>query len=144
MVQVEAGATEWPVTTQGAVVGWAATEGGNVAGPTAYQTADLLGAFAADGAGVQVLRVDGGMAANRWFLQFLADICNVTVEVPQEAEMTAIGAGVLAGVELGWLTFTDWSDQRVVVERFTPSLSDAKRSALMAGWTRALNTTLTV
>jgi HK97 family phage major capsid protein len=40
MVQVEAGATEWPVTTQGAVVGWAATEGGNVAGPTAYQTAD--------------------------------------------------------------------------------------------------------
>jgi glycerol kinase len=143
------GAPHWDPDARGAITGITrATRAAHIvrAGveAAAYQTADLLGAFAADGAGVQVLRVDGGMAANRWFLQFLADICNVTVEVPQEAEMTAIGAGVLAGVELGWLTLTDWSDQRVVAERFTPSLSDAKRSALMAGWTRALNTTLTV
>lgn len=40
MISIDSGATEWPVTTSAVSAGWAATEGGNVAGPTAYSTAD--------------------------------------------------------------------------------------------------------
>lgn len=108
----------------------------------AYQTHDLLTAFEADGAGVSVLRVDGGMAANDWLMQFIADICDRPVERPDFMEMTALGAAALAGIQLGWLSEQDWAARNAPGQRFEPSMSSERRDTLLAGWRTALKQTL--
>ena len=67
----------------------------------AHQTADLLDAAAADGLRPALIRIDGGMSANDWFAQTLADIVGLTVERPAVTETTAWGAAVLAGLGVG-------------------------------------------
>ncbi len=67
----------------------------------AHQTADLLDAMAADGLEPALLRIDGGMSANDWFAQALADIAGLPVERPDMTETTAWGAAVLAGLGAG-------------------------------------------
>lgn len=109
----------------------------------AYQTRDLLTAFAADGADVALLRVDGGMAANDWLMQFIADICDRPVERPDFMEMTALGAAALAGMQLGWISARDWAARSAPGRRFEPRMSADMRDRLMAGWQRALAQTLT-
>ncbi len=107
----------------------------------AYQTRDLLDAFAADNAAVSVLKVDGGMAANDWLMQFVADICDVTVERPAYTEMTALGAAKLAAAELGWGRLEALGAEQNAT-RFTPSLDDERRGALLRGWRAALRATV--
>ncbi len=104
----------------------------------AYQTRELLDAFAADGADVTLLRADGGMAANDWLMQFIADICGIRVERPDYMEMTALGAAALAGMHLGWTSAEAWAARDRNVTEFAPKLSDADRAMLWAGWTRAV------
>src|SRR5438309_6818381 len=68
----------------------------------AYQTLDLTDAMANDGAAIGAsVRVDGGMAANAWLCQFLADMLQVQVERPENLETTALGAAFLAGLATG-------------------------------------------
>ena len=62
-----------------------------------FQTADLLGAVAADGVAATELRVDGGMAVNDWFCQFLADVVGMIVVRPPSIETTVLGAGPVGG-----------------------------------------------
>jgi glycerol kinase len=104
----------------------------------AYQTRELLEAFAADGAQVALLRIDGGMAANDWLMQFVADICEVTVERPDYMEMTALGAAGLAGLALGWTDEAGWANRERAARQFTPQMEAAERAALLAGWSRAV------
>ena len=68
----------------------------------AYQSRDLLHAMQQDGLNVKRLRVDGGMTANRWFLQALADITQQTVERCQTTDATAMGAAFLVAMQLGF------------------------------------------
>lgn len=109
----------------------------------AYQTRDLLEAFAADGADVGELRVDGGMAANDWLMQFVADICDRPVLRPDYGEMTALGAAALAAMALGWTTPDAWAARAVPGRRFTPAMAPDARGEMLAGWDRALRRTLT-
>ncbi|MAP96049.1 MAG: glycerol kinase [Ponticaulis sp.] len=106
---------------------------------SAYQTLDLLTAFEKDGCPVDVLRVDGGMAANDWLMQFLADITQKTVERPVHGEMTALGAAVLAAGELGWMSLGDWRDARKIGAVFEPRMSDSERDNLVNGWNQAIS-----
>jgi glycerol kinase len=108
----------------------------------AYQTHDLLTAFAGDGVDIHELRVDGGMVANDWLMQFLADVTARDVLRPDETEMTALGAAALAGISLGWLTADDWSRRPFAGRRFTPAMTAAARTRLIAGWHDALRRTL--
>ena len=66
-----------------------------------YQTCDLLEAMNNDGIAIEQLKVDGGMVANNWLLQFLADTVNTQVSRPQITETTALGAAFLAGLQSG-------------------------------------------
>jgi glycerol kinase len=59
---------------------------------TAYQTADVLELMPR----LDLLRADGGMTANRWLMQFQADVLGVPVETAREREQTALGAALLA------------------------------------------------
>lgn len=108
----------------------------------AYQTHDLLEAFEADGADVGLLRVDGGMAANEWLMQFVADICGRPVERPDFMEMTALGAAALAGIQLGWVTEQEWASRAAPGKRFEPNMPEAQRTGLVSGWRKALAQTL--
>lgn len=108
----------------------------------AYQTHDLLEAFEADGADVGLLRVDGGMAANEWLMQFIADICGRPVERPDFMEMTALGAAALAGIQLGWVTEQEWASRAAPGKRFEPNMPEDQRTVLISGWRKALVQTL--
>jgi glycerol kinase len=105
-----------------------------------YQTRDLLEAMRADGAAdLATLRVDGGMVANSWMLQTLADILGVAVERPKIAETTALGAAYLAGLRSGFFGGLDdlaklWQS----AGRFEPRLAAADRDARYAGWLDAV------
>ncbi len=141
------GAPHWDAGARGAITGLtraARAEHIVRAGleAAAYQTHDLLAAFDADGANVDLLRVDGGMAANDWLMQFIADICDRPVERPDFTEMTALGAAALASIQLGWTTEADWAAREPQGQRFIPSMSADKRTDLLSEWALALRQTL--
>lgn len=109
----------------------------------AHQTHDLVSAFAADGANWSELRIDGGMVANNWLAQDLADMLAIEVERPHFIETTALGAAMLAGLGAGLYTrLEDASVMRGAVERFGPAMATSDRDARLAGWKRALDRTL--
>jgi glycerol kinase len=106
----------------------------------ALQTYDLVAAMREDGISPAVIRVDGGMVANDWFLQFLADILRTPVERPVNTESTVLGAAMLAGLASGMLDDTAdiasrWSSDRV----FEPAMPDSLRDQLLAGWSDAVS-----
>ena len=109
----------------------------------AYQTFDLLRAMEADGCATPVaLRVDGGMAANAWLCQFLADILDCRVDRPDSVETTALGAAFLAGLATGvWTDLEEVSQTWSAAESFSPAMSDERRQALVQGWRKALERT---
>ncbi|MEA3068063.1 MAG: glycerol kinase, partial [Sphingomonadales bacterium] len=111
----------------------------------AYQTLDLMAAMAKDGAAAaEAVRVDGGMAANTWLCQFLADILGVPVERPQNLETTALGAAFLAGLATGvWSNLDALSATWQRGDCFVPAMASDRRGALISGWRRAVAKTLT-
>ncbi len=110
----------------------------------AYQTLDLLDAMKADGCATpSALRVDGGMAANGWLCQFLADILDCRVDRPVNVETTALGAAFLAGLATGvWKDLEEVSRTWSAGESFSPAMSGERRQALVQGWRKALQRTL--
>ena len=106
----------------------------------AYQTHDLAEAMRADGAGrAQAIRVDGGMAANDWFCQFLADILDIVVERPANLETTALGAALLAGHQSGAWPDALSADPGVEgLVRFAPRMASEERAGLIGGWQTAV------
>lgn len=106
----------------------------------AHQTHDLKTAFAADGADWQELRIDGGMVANDWMAQDLADMLNIPVERPSFVETTALGAAMLAAVGVGIYTSLDEAAiMRGGIQRFGPALADQPRQKRLDGWSAAIN-----
>lgn len=108
-----------------------------------YQTADLMSAIARDGAETKTLRVDGGMVANDWLMQFLADILGLPVERPKILETTALGAAYLAGLKAGIFQDTDEIAERWRLDaRFQPAMAPELRSRNLAGWADAMRRAL--
>jgi glycerol kinase len=108
-----------------------------------HQTADLFDALAADGVTPSCVRVDGGMVANDWMCQDLADMLGIKVERPKVIETTALGAAMLAAVGAGLFPSLEaaqsmWQPDRV----FTPALDADTRVARRAGWRRAIEQVL--
>ncbi len=106
----------------------------------AHQMRDLAAAFAADGAPWQALRIDGGMSANDWMAQDLADILDLPVERPDFVETTALGAAICAAVGAGLHRSLDEAAaaMRGSTRRFLPAMAAAVREERMARWRRAL------
>ena len=139
------GAPYWAPEARGTITGLTAECGiSELARATleavGYQTRDLIAAMAADsGLPLETLRVDGGMAASDWTMQFLADILPVQVERPPSVETTAWGAAYAAGLYCGLCPALDEMMARWRAERqFTPSMSEDERQARYAGWRRAV------
>jgi glycerol kinase len=106
----------------------------------AYQTRDLVEAMIKDGAQLSsLLRVDGGMAANDWFLQYLADILALEVERPVIIEASAWGAALVAGLGAGIFSsldksMTNWHFGK----KFIPKMTTQRRSEMYNGWLNAI------
>ena len=143
------GAPFWDADARGAILGLTRDSGIAQIARAAleavcYQTRDLMGAMAADGAARSVaLRVDGGLVANDWAMQFLSDMLDLPVERPVVSETTALGAAYLAGLETGLYGGLDeiarnWQRDR----RWTPSMPAARRDALYDGWRDAVRRVL--
>jgi glycerol kinase len=105
----------------------------------AYQTVDAVRAIElASGELLSQLRVDGGATANRWLMQFQADVLGVPVVLPEIAETTALGAAYLAGVGVGLWTVSDVAAAWRERVRYEPRMSEEERLELLAGWDDAL------
>lgn len=106
----------------------------------AFQTADVLAAMRAD-ANIKIrsLRVDGGAARNNLLMQFQADLLGVPVVRPKSFESTALGAGYLAGLAVGyWKSRDDLVSQWQIEREFEPAMDNARVAELRAGWHKAL------
>ena len=108
----------------------------------ACQTHDLVASMREDGVIPAVIRVDGGMAANDWFLQFLADVLDTPIERPVNVESSVFGAAGLAALGCG--VFADIEDLRVAWQServFAPAMAVSRRDRLLTGWSDAVSRT---
>jgi glycerol kinase len=139
------GAPYWEPRARGALLGLTAACGAAEIARAAleavgHQTRDLVTAMTADsGLAIERLRVDGGMAASDWTMQFLADILPAEVERPDSVETTAWGAAYAAGLVRGIYPapqemMAQWRPER----RFAPQMAAAEREERYAGWRRAV------
>ena len=144
------GAPYWDADARGAIFGLTrATSAAELARATlecvCYQTRDLLDAMRRDwrGEANAIVRVDGGMVASDWTMQFLADVLGAPVDRPRYLETTALGAAYLAGLASGLCPSPSefakaWRRGR----RFNPRMTDAERASRLAGWHDAVSRTL--
>jgi len=109
-----------------------------------YQTRDLIEAMGADaGQAIGVIRVDGGMAASDWTMQFVADMGAVPVDRPANLESTALGAAFAAGWQAGLSSGPEsFAERRRGGRVFTPAMDQATREALYRGWREAVKRAL--
>jgi glycerol kinase len=106
----------------------------------AYQTFDVLKSMENDSKiKLKALKVDGGACANRFLMQFQADILNTTVEKPECIETTALGAAYLAGLAVGfWKDKDEIRNNWALSETFVPAMEEEKRAVLIGGWEKAV------
>ena len=145
------GAPYWNAECRGAIFGLSRNSGPAELARAAlesvgYQTRDLLEAMTLDWgaatggrANAATLRVDGGMSASDWTMQFLSDIIGASVDRPATLETTAMGAAWLAGTQAGiYPNQQQFSEMWALERKFTPLMTDAARNAKYAAWQRAV------
>ena len=146
------GAPYWDADCRGAIFGLTRNSGPEEFARAAlesvgYQTRDLLEAMRNDWSGASdhaVLRVDGGMSASDWTMQFLSNIINAPVDRPKVLETTALGAAWLAGMQAGLYPKLEEFRQSWACDRqFTPDMEEAARERKYAAWKRAVAATIT-
>jgi len=139
------GAPHWQAEARGVIAGLSFASGKAELARAAlesmsHQTWDLAQAFAADGTAWAGLRIDGGMAANDWMAQDLADMLAMPVERPGFVETTALGAAMLAATGAGLYTDLEGAAAAMQGEltRFEPIMADEVREERLARWRKAL------
>ena len=146
------GAPWWDADARGAIYGLTRNSGPAEIARAAleavcYQTLDLLDAMRKDwkGGGDTVLRVDGGMVASDWTMQFLADVLDAPVDRPVILETTALGAAWLAGSKAGvWPGMDEFAEGWALERQFEPLMDADERTRKVRGWNDAVRRTLTV
>jgi len=144
------GAPYWNASCRGAVFGLTRGTGAPEMARAAlesvgFQTRDLLEAMRADwaGDGTAVLRVDGGLSASDWAMQFLADIIGAPVDRPAGLETTALGVAWLAGMRAGlYPDQAEFAANWAVEHRFEPEMTAPERDKRYARWKQAVAATL--
>ena len=142
------GAPYWKPNVRGILTGLTRDTGRNeiiraTLESVAYQTSDLLNAMKKDGLKPSVIKVDGGMANNYWFVQFLTDILNIKVLKPKVYETTSLGAAVMAGYYIGvYKSLSDITRNWRFDKKFVPKIVHKNRLKLLNGWHQAIRKTL--
>ena len=145
------GAPYWEPDARGAIFGLTRNTGPHELSRAAleavcYQTRDLVDAMKNDWQGEledTILRVDGGMVASDWTMQYLADMLAAPIDRPSILETTALGAAWLAGMKSGtWPDMEGFSNSWQLQQRFQPRMDEAERSRRYAGWRAAVKCTI--
>jgi glycerol kinase len=109
----------------------------------AYQSYDLFRAMNNDGLKPKIVKIDGGMVSNNWFVQFLSDILGIKVIRSTIQETTALGAAFMAGYQIGvYNSLNSISKNWKIDRRFSPKINKTSRSNLLKGWQQAIKRTL--
>jgi glycerol kinase len=138
------GSPHWDPYARGAIVGLTRGTGrAQIARAAleaiAYQTVDAVRAEeAACGERLEVLKADGGAVANRWLMQFQADVLGAPVIVPEISETTALGAAYLAGIATGLWELDEVEAMWREKERYEPAMGADERESLLSDWARAV------
>ena len=147
------GAPYWNAECRGAVYGLTRNSGPAEFSRAAlesvgFQTRDLLEAMMSDWQSEVkggVLRVDGGMSASNWTMQFLSNILDAPVDRPEILETTAMGAGWLAGMRIGlYPEQSEFAKSWSLEKRFQPGMDDELREQRYKDWKSAVAATLEV
>ena len=147
------GAPYWNAECRGAVYGLTRNSGPAEFSRAAlesigFQTRDLLEAMMSDwqsGEKGGVLRVDGGMSASNWTMQFLSNILNAPVDRPEVLETTAMGAAWLAGMRIDlYPEQSEFAKSWSLEKRFQPDMDDESREQRYKDWKSAVSATLEV
>lgn len=142
------GAPWWDAEARGAIFGLTRATGPAELARAAleaacFQTRDLVRAVADDGVAPEALRIDGGMVANDWLVQRLADLTGLSVDRPAVLETTALGAACLAGAKAGvFPELPVFAARERGFQRFAPRMDPAERARRLAGWDDAVRRTL--
>jgi glycerol kinase len=139
------GAPYWDPEARGAVLGLTRGSGrGHLARATlegiAHQVSDVVEAMVADSQGtLGTLKVDGGAAANDLLMTMQADFLGAEVSRSAILETTALGAGFLAGLAVGfWSSPSEVADRWRESGRFQPSIDDSAREKARRNWSIAV------
>lgn len=109
-----------------------------------YQTHDLFSAMAQDGVKPKVLRVDGGMVANDWMVEYLSGVLNIPVERPKVLETTAFGAAALATLGCGLYESLESVRQAWQLDkRFASKMEPDTRQTVLNSWKNCVGKVLT-
>jgi len=109
----------------------------------AYQSYDLFESMRKDGCKSKIIKVDGGMIANNWLAQFLADILNTKVLRPKTEDTTALGVAFFAGYQMGvFKTLKEIKNKWKKDAIFSPKITQKQRNYLLQGWRQAIRKTL--
>ncbi|HEY0221997.1 MAG TPA: glycerol kinase GlpK [Lactovum miscens] len=142
------GAPYWNQNARGAIFGLTRATNDNDLVKAAlqaicYQTKDILDTMTNDtGISIPSLRVDGGATANSYLMQFQADVLNVPIRRPENAETTAFGTALLAGLAIGfWKNKTEV--ERMDGKLYQPNMDKERREKLYQGWVKAVTATQT-
>ncbi|SDR33256.1 glycerol kinase GlpK [Pseudovibrio sp. Tun.PSC04-5.I4] len=145
------GAPYWDPEARAAIFGMTRSTGRDEIARAAlesvgYQTVDLINSKSSDMGspltGDTVLRVDGGMVASDWTMQFLADILGRPVDRPVVQETTALGVAWLAGMKAGvWPDMDEFSKRWHLDARFEPQMGEEERNKRLSGWHDAVSRT---
>ena len=105
-----------------------------------YEVEDVIATMKEDaGAGLNLLRVDGGASRNNYLMQTQSDISSIIVERPVCVEVTALGAAYLAGLAVGfWKNFDEIRANRIVDRSFRPDMDEKVRQQQLRGWKKAV------
>ena len=145
------GAPYWDANARGAIFGLTRATGPAELSRAAlesiaYLTLDLLNAIHEEGIELASLKIDGGMVANDWFTQFLADITQLQLFRPKVLESTALGAAYLAGLKAGLMSTPDQivepAESSQGGDLFSPGIDPKLRIKHLEGWKDAVSRTL--
>ncbi|NTU44715.1 MAG: glycerol kinase GlpK [Chlorobiaceae bacterium] len=145
------GAPHWQMEARGTIAGL--TRGSNrnhivraALESIAYQSYDVFRAMAADsGFSPEALMVDGGAVSNGFLMQFQADLLDVPILIPSNAESTSLGAAYLAGLQSGvWRSGDELVKLHKAERTYVPDMALQERWQLLNGWQRAVRQTLTL
>lgn len=111
----------------------------------AFQVDDVVSAFQAAAGPLQQLACDGGMTQSLTLMQLQADICGLPVHVSPTANLSALGAAHLAGLRLGWWSFTQLeaglpgaAEENAAAIELRPGIGAADRAARRQTWAAAV------
>lgn len=138
------GAPHWLSTTGAIIVGLTRTSNRAHFARAAlecvcYQTYDVLSCMREDShLPLSLLRVDGGMTTNEWFLQFLSSLCGLVVQRPSDIETTALGAAMLAAIGIGYISLDSLAKRSSYEKKFAPEGNENEMKRYYLGWEKAL------